>query len=380
MRKRLLTFLVVAMTIIMCTLGFCLVGCFFGDEGELYYSLNFDGESYTVSTLSDGVSGDIVIPAEYNGMPVTVIGDFYNSNGVTSITIPNSITRIYDTAFNDCGNIEWVYVDANNKTYKSVNDCILTKDGKTLIFGCKNSIIPESVTKINSWAFIGCGGLTNITIPNSVESIGFQAFKNCSGLSSIAMGNSVESISSSAFEGCSGLTYLTISDSVTYIGEDAFKNCSGLRSISIGKSEASIWKALYGCSKLEYIEVDTNNELYRSDNNCLLSKGGATLILGCKSSIIPNSVTKISDSAFSGCVGLTRINIPDSVESIGKYAFSGCSGLTNITIPNSVTSIGESAFNGCSKLKIRCEAESKPDGWDTYWNISKRPVSWGING
>ena len=66
-----------------------------------------------------------------------------------------------------------------------------------------------------------------------------------------------------------------------------------------------------------------------------------------KDLVIPNSVTSIGHSTFSGCSGLTSITIPNSVTSIGSYAFYNCSGLTSITIPNSVTSIGDNAFSGC---------------------------------
>jgi len=92
---------------------------------------------------------------------------------------------------------------------------------------------------------------------------------------------------------------------------------------------------------------------------------------------IPASVTSIGDDAFHDCDSLTSVVIPDSVTSIGGLAFNGCSRLTSIEIPDSVTSIGGLAFNGCSSLTIYCEAESKPSGWDSYWNYSKCPVVWG---
>mgnify|MGYP003301999105 CR=1 FL=1 len=88
----------------------------------------------------------------------------------------------------------------------------------------------------------------------------------------------------------------------------------------------------------------------------------------------------IGKSAFYGCDSLTSIAIPDSVTSIGESAFYDCASLTSVAIPDSVTSIGERAFYRCTLLTIYCEAISKPDGWDSYWNYSNRPVVWGYTG
>ena len=151
----------------------------------------------------------------------------------------------------------------------------------------------------------------------------------------------------------SSVIYDTQNYSVTSIGEEAFRNCQGLISIEIPNSVTSIGdQAFFGCSSLTSITIESGNTMYDSRNNCnaIIETATNTLIHGCKSTVIPSSVTSIGDGAFSCCTGLTSITIPNSVTSIGSSAFESCTGLTSITIPNSVTSIGDRAFIGCSSL------------------------------
>ena len=163
---------------------------------------------------------------------VTSIGKyaFFGCFRLTSITIPNSVTSIGYYAFRDCFKLTSIMVENGNSKYDSRNNCnaIIETASNTLIAGCKNTIIPNSVTSIGFAAFAGRTSLTSITIPNSVTIIGNEAFAGCSGLTSITIPNSVTSIGEDAFWMCSGLTSFTIPNSVTSIGEDAFWRCSGL--------------------------------------------------------------------------------------------------------------------------------------------------------
>ena len=264
-------------------------------------------------------------------LQTVVIGDsvvsissqlFQNCTNLTSVTIGDSVTSIGNQAFSGCSGLTSIVVSNGNTHYDSRNNCnaIIVTSTNTLIVGCQNTVIPNSVTTIGNHAFYNCSGLTSVTIPNSVTTIGYLAFDNCSGLTSVTIGNSVTSIGSSAFSGCSGLTSVTIPNSVTSIGHSAFYNCSGLTSVIIGNSVTSIDDhAFSGCS-------------------------------GLTSVTIPNSVTFIGWRAFYGCSGLTSVTIGNSVTSIGSDAFRNCSGLTSVTIGNSVTSIYQDAFSGCSGL------------------------------
>ena len=345
-------------------------------------------EATVIAKSSGKYTRAVVIPesVEYEGVAyaVTSIGrDAFYQCGLTSVTIPNSVTSIGERAFSGCN-------------------------------GLKSVTIPNSVTSIGYGAFAGCTGLKSVTIPNSVTSIGDQAFYNCSGLTSVHISdleawckikfgssffsnplyyaghlylngeeikdlvipNSVTSIGDYAFYNCDGLTSVTIPNSVTSIGENAFLGCSGLTSVHI--SDIAAW------CKIDF-SYATSNPLYCAEH--LFLEGEEI-----KDLVIPNSVTSIGSYAFYGCSGLTSVAIPKSVTNIGEYAFYACyfaaeyfvnqSELTDVNhwgailvdeevdglmiddntivyfrpsvtiavIPNTVTSIGERAFSGCSGL------------------------------
>ena len=301
---------------------------------------------------------------------------FNGCYGLTSIVIPNSVNYIGDGAFSRCSELTEISVDSGNTTYDSRNDCngIIETASNTLIAGCVNTVIPntvkvihyafygcrklnsidipESVTTISDNAFSGCVELTSIEIPNSVTSIGNWAFDGCYALTSIDIPESVTTIHTGAFDYCFGLTTITIPNSVNYIDSYAFDGCDGLKSIVIPNSVNYIGDGAFsGCSELTEISVDSGNTTYDSRNDCngIIETASNTLIAGCVNTVIPNTV-KVIHYAFSGCRKLNNIDIPESVTTIGDNAFSGCVELTSIEIPNSVTSIGDWAFDGCFGL------------------------------
>ena len=295
---------------------------------------------------------NIIIPNS-----VTEIGNgaFWHCTGLTNIVIPDSVTKIGDGAFDGCTGLTNIAIPNS-----------VTEIGKAAFRGCTSLasvVIPDSVTKIDDAVFDGCTGLSSVVIPNSVTEIGMVAFRYCTSLINIIIPNSVTKIKCLAFYNCMSLTSIVIPDSVTEIGSDVF----------------------HGCIRLNSIKVSQENKKYDSRDNCnaIIETETNKLIVGCDTTVIPNTVTQIGNSAFWNCTNLTNIVIPESVTEIGIFAFSYCSGLTNIkvsednqkfdsrdncnaiietetnkliagcatsVIPNSVTKIEHYAFEGCTGL------------------------------
>ncbi|MDR3705342.1 MAG: leucine-rich repeat domain-containing protein [Paludibacteraceae bacterium] len=345
-------------------------------SGGIYYNITSSSSPYTVAVTYapniNNYSGAISIPSSvtYNSISysVTSIGieAFKECSGLTSITIPSSVTSI--------GTLAFAYSGLTSITIPSS----VTSIGNYAFEGCSgltSIIIPSSVTSIGDYAFEICKDLTSITISSSVTSIGYGVFFDCTGLITVDASNpnyssidgvlfnkaqttliqcpisktgsyiipsSVDSIGDYAFA-YSGLTSITIPSSVTSIGTFAFENCSGLTSIIIPSSVTSIGDYAFAvCKDLTSITIPSS---VTSIGNGVFNNTGLTSVT------IPSSVTSIGQLVFADCSSLTSVTIPSSVTSIGNGAFYECTSLKSITIPLSVTAIGQGAFAYCTGLK-----------------------------
>ncbi len=310
------------------------------DSHGFEYTLSEDGTYYIVTDYDGKL--DVVVPAEFNGLPVKEIDGYAFHNGfnvgsmITSISIPDSITRIGSDAFHNCDRLQYneyggaKYLGNANNPYVALVGVVSTD-----ITSCT---VHEDAKTITSYAFGNCSELTKVELGDSITNIGEGAFANCTALTSIEIPTSVTSIDRFAFYCCSSLTDVEIPDSITSISYGTFQQCTNFESVEIPDSVTNIdGYAFADCSALTNIEI-------------------------------PDSVTSIGVWAFADCSALTDIEVPDSVTSIGSYAFYNTA-LTEIFIPDSVTLIESRVFYFCDDLTdIYCEAESKPDGWSEFWH------------
>ena len=356
--------------------------------GGLCYNINGDGKSVAITHQNNpdfessytSLVGRLTIPSEVsnNGKKysVTVIGRhaFDGCSDLTSVTIPNSVTNIGKCAFLSCSELTSVTIPNSVTT--------IGEGAFMYCTGLANVTIPNSVTAISRNVFWGTAwynnqpdglvyaGLvaykykgtmpngTTIVLKEGTKGIAGEAFSNCTGLTSVTIPNSVTSIGSGAFHGTAwynnqpnGLVYaglvaykykgtmpngttIVLKEGTKGIAGEAFFGCAGLPSVTIPNSVTNIGdEAFSGCTDLASIVVESGNTKYDSRDNCngIIETATKTLIVGCKKTTIPNSVTSIGSYAFYGCTGLASVTIGNSVTSIGDNAFSGCTGLTSVT-------------------------------------------------
>lgn len=235
--------------------------------------------------------------------------------------------------------------------------------------------LPNTVQYIGPEAFDGCVNLISINIPILCHSIYTNSFLNCTSLTSMDLSNSrVREIYRSAFEGCTGLTSVSFPSTLRTIQTSAFRGCTGLTSIFIPENVYDVnSQAFMGCSNLASISVDSNNSVYDSRNNCnaIIETATNVLVVGCKNTVIPSSVTEIGGSAFMDMTGLTSIVIPSSVTEIGSQAFSGCTSLSSVTIPSSVTEIGATAFLNTDLTSVTIPSSVTNIGFQAFCNCRR---------
>ena len=391
-------------------------------EGIFNYTVN--GDEVTVTGLANGTNyyGAADIPEEVtyneNTYQVTQIAQsaFQNCVGITSVTIPSSMTSIDYNAFYGCSGLitlnynatncsiswdyyynHWLYgctslvvlnigegvetiphhfvynrINIGDETHNLTGTVVIpnsvTSIGQYAFYNCRHIgsvTIGNSVESIGQYAFYGCSNMGSVTIGTSVASIGTYAFFDCSKLTTVVLPSSMTTISSNTFESCSLLSSVTIPNTIVSIGNAAFRYCDKLASLTIPNSVASInEQAFYGCTSLTSVSFGNS-----------LASIGASSFYNCTnltSVVIPNSVVSIGNSAFYDCERVTSVTIGDHVASIGNSAFYNNTRLTSLDLGSSVVSIGDNAFYGCTSLTtVTIPASVTSLGVDMFGNCTK---------
>ena len=331
-----------------------------------YFDFEVDEQTKTATLTSFNESlvegkTDIVIPAsisknieeqwiEGNAYTVESIGEFVfqGCTGLTSITLPSSLTSVGNFAFEGCDSL--TNIDLSN--CKS-----LTSIGERAFSFCRGLTTVElaqctDLTSIEPYAFDNCWGLENITLPSSVTSIGVGTFSSCTSLTSITLPEGLASIGDYAFQACSSLTSITLPEGLISIGDGTFDACSGLTgTVTIPASVNEIGANPFrSCNNLEGIAVESGNSEYYIEGNCLIEESTKTLITGLKNSTIPSDIKIIVDYAFFDCDGLTSITLPSSLTSIGESAFRDCDGLKEVIIDSKYVYTNATSKTACGDL------------------------------
>lgn len=303
---------------------------------RIYSDFEFElNDDMTASlTAYKGAGGDVVIPNTFSvvdngdGTQSYVEGDQY------------TVTEIYDASHPTLG------VFYNRTDITSIT-------------------LPECLTSIGDWAYVGCGEFTNIIFSTSLISIGEGAFNGC-GLTALKLSEctNLKSIEGQAFANCSELTSITLPESLTSIGQGVFLDCSSLTIVDLS-----------GCTNLTSIEGQTFSCCSELTSIILpesLISIGESAFYGCRLAIVDLSgcinLTSVGNGAFSNCTGLTSIVFPETLTNIGNSAFTNCSELTSIVLQSSLNSIGYHAFYNCTNLTSI--EFTDPTGWQVSGNSS----------
>ena len=247
---------------------------------------------------------------------LTSLGTYaFRESGLTSVTIPASLTEIPGYAFQDCVSLKTVEfagspTEIGGSAFRNT--------------GLESIVIPESVTSLGTYAIAENEMLTDVVLPDGITELPSSLLRDCTALESVVIPDSVSEIGTYAFEGCTALEEVIFGErsSLLTLGNYAFQGCSALGAIDLPVSTASIGNNVFqNCTALESITL-------------------------------PYNVTSIGNYAFSGCTSLAEVDLSASLSSIGNYAFENCTALEAFTINGSLTSIGTNAFAGCTSLDL----------------------------
>ena len=442
MRPKRLISLLVAVCMMITMLPLSAVTAFAADtSSSTVYEATVDGYKYAYTVNADGNatitdflgpvaststgSYDITIPEKLDDHPVTGLGESSFSgtyspdhpknytllsfcNQIQSVTIPESVTSIGKSAFEDCSNLDsltikgvatsigaYAFGSCTSLTslslvgsFQTIGDYAFVSCGMTSLtidatitsiekyaFSSRSLTslsLTGNVQKIGDYAFAYCTSLTSLSLTGNVQKIGDYAFYSCPSLKTVTLPKSLTSIGSHAFDFCTilgSLGSIEIPGTVTEIGDFAFNN-SGLTSVTIDEGVKSTGAYMfYKCGNLTTVTLP--------ESLTTIANGSFAFCPNLNHVNIPARVTCIGDGAFSNCTSLSEITLQDGVKTIGADAFVSCKELTSITLPDNVTDIGKEAFQSCEGLESITIPKNvttiEPDTF--YWCFSLKDIT-----
>ena len=284
---------------------------------------------------------------------------FYNCTSLMSVTIGIGVTSIGDYAFRGCKKLKTIRLPET-----------LINIGQSAFEGCglTSVTIPDSVTSIEYRAFKECSGLTSVVLGGGIKEMGDSIFEDCTQLKSVEFNDGITTIGNRAFADCSALTSIDLPEGLTKIGSFAFNYCRALSVITFPRSLTyiGIGAFAYATGILTLYYKGTNKgfaQIYKGSDNLDLTDGTKIVCLGEKDSIDyltfewndVSSERKVvaCDPSAEGDIVIRRSYSNSSyiVTEIADSAFANCTGITSIAIPNSVEIIGDDAFKDCTNIE-----------------------------
>ncbi len=377
--------------------------------------IEHDGLVYYVTTIMEGACTN---SCHFNRLIISEGITNIESNAfegckyLEEIIIPSTISEINPLSFANCRNLSRISISDKNPVYNSKNNCnaIIETSSNTILLGCSETKIAQSIKSIGEFAFQNCNSLKEIILPDSLENIGPYAFAECINLKNVKLPSTLKSIGDFAFKNTC-IEEIDIPVNVNRIGINPFIGCNNLKKILVDKKNAQYYSsgkhniivdkykcklitgcktsvipksvktiagyafggnvnlkqiiipknvtniinsAFNGCINLTNIAVSKQNKIYDSRDYCnaIITSSSNSLHIGCSGSTIPASVNEIEDMAFAGMNTITVLIISNNIRCIGSYAFQGCCNIESLYLPDSKCQLGVGCFMDCINLQI----------------------------
>ena len=383
-------------------------GILHNDDAD--YTLVLRRDAYRITNIENVRSETLRIPSHYNNVPIAAMeaGALERCALVKEVILSDTLTYMDYLSIQECENIEKIHIGAgmsefasdyiyrcanlraltvsNENPYLTVEDnCLIGREDHVLYAAAYTEQIPTHITKISRCAFENLP-IETIQIPNGVTEIGDHAFSRTY-LTEITLPDTVKSIGDYAFSG-TAITELAVPDSVDTVGEWAFSSMTQLAKITLGAGVTDIPRFCFAYDRsLSQIEVSAENPKYYAEENCLLEKETARVVLCGNQITIPASARILGTGCISEQITAAQVQevrVPHGVTTIESGAFFGSFGnVKAIYIPETVTAVEECAnfFGIGDSHTVYCAAEEKPEGWDAKWvsGYEQFDVQWGAD-